>query len=76
MGLVCLFFESVVPQIINYLFKKNSWDAASEARYTRICERISNFCIHAINLKNRVLLARKQKTSLVKIFGFGYLVID
>jgi hypothetical protein len=39
--------------------------SASEAKYTRICERISNFYGHLIKTKTKLLELRKEKHSLV-----------
>jgi hypothetical protein len=64
-GLVCLFFESILPLIANYLFRSAEWDIISESKFTRICERIANFHMHLVNLQTRLVNTRKQKQSLV-----------
>ena len=73
-GLVFLFFEFFVPLMTNYFFKSAEWNAASEAKYTRICERISNFHRHILNLKIKLLSTRKEKQSLYFLIVLFFLI--
>lgn len=74
LGLVVLFFETVVPFLSNYFFKSTEWDPVSESKYTRICERISNLQIHIWNTRVRLENIRREKQPLYFLIVFFFLV--
>jgi len=65
LGLAFLVCESIVPLVTGYFFKASEWGSESQAQYTRICQRISNFCAHAVNAKNKLELMRRDQRTLV-----------
>lgn len=63
-GLVLLLIESVVPILLNYVFKASPWDNVSESKYTRICEQISNLHQYLLKFQFRLENIRKERHSL------------
>lgn len=65
LGLTMLLVESVVPLITGYFFKRAEWDPSSDMKYTRICERLSNFHRHFIAFRVKLENIRRERQSLV-----------
>lgn len=62
--IIALVFDFAVPIITQQLFKTTEWTLSSDAKYTRICERISHFYGHLIRMKTRLIELRREKHSL------------
>jgi len=73
-GLTMLLVETALPVLTNYLFKTAEWDQVSEAKYTRICERISNLCQHFIYYKAKLENVKKEKQPLYFSVVFFFLI--
>lgn len=73
-GLTFLLLESLVPVIVSYFFKSTEWDAVTESKFTRICERISNLNRHFSNFKFKLDSIRKERQSLYFLIVFFFLV--
>lgn len=74
LGLLFLILEYAVPTFSGYLFKTSDWDSTSELKFTRICERISNFYQHLIDLKDKMEKIRKEKQPLYFLLVFFFLI--
>ncbi|RNA12829.1 ADP-ribosylation factor 6-interacting 1 [Brachionus plicatilis] len=73
-GLVTLLIETAIPFLVSYFVKSNEWNLKSEAKYTRICERLSNFQSHLINFKTKLENTRKERQPLYFLILFFFFV--
>lgn len=73
-GLIFLSVDFIAPLIIQNVFKGAEWTPTSESKYLRICERLTNFCNHVVNFKNKLIQMRKEKHSLYFLVVLFFLI--
>ncbi|CAF0716064.1 unnamed protein product [Brachionus calyciflorus] len=73
-GIFSLCIEIAIPFLVSYFFKSTEWDSRSEAKYTRICERLSNFQNHVLNFKTKLENTRRERQPLYFLIVFFFFV--
>jgi len=73
-GLIAVSVDFLVPLITHNFLKSVEWTVSSDIKYTKICERISNFLTHVSNLKLRLMTMRQEKQSLYFLSVLFFLI--